>query len=258
MSRLPAIRHKTEGPQPTLAPWAVCLPSAQIVSAGSLRLMPGIEVCAVGESVWLRGGHGGKDLERRLRGLPGARRFRVLDDGQLVAAGRRIPQGRIPDGPWIPLVRWLGIETPEACRAAGLAEPIRLELRRSVDVVEPSVLLASMDGWLACADTCARVRLDRWRFAVSRDGQVVVHGHPLPSLPGLRLVDYDGIAVPAGWYWSPAVEPAVVRQRWGLEPGDLGLWQTARTWQRIAAGDFVQATRAAIRASAEGFRRDRS
>ncbi len=240
-------------PEKMARPWAVCLPPTQIGSAGSLRLLPGIEVCASAECVWLRGRQWEKDLDRRLRGLPGAQRFAVLADGQLLAAGRRVPQGRIPDGPWSPLVRWLDVEAPEACRAAQLPQPIPLELRRSAHMGEPSVLLTSMECWATCAEECPQVRLDRWRFAVSGDGRVAIEGRPLPSLPGGRFVDYDGIAVAAGWFWTPAVEPAVVRERFGLEVADRAVWHADGTWERIAAGHFVRATRAAIRASAEGL-----
>lgn len=238
-------------------PWTVCLPSAQIASVGSLRLLPGVEVHASGEWVWLRGRQLEEGLDRRLRSVPGAKRFRILADGQLLAAGHRVPQGQLPDGPWVPLARWMGIEAPEACRAAQLPQPITLELRRSSRVVEPSVLLTSMESWLSCADDCPQVRLDRWRFAVCSEGRVAIEGRPLPSLPGRRLVNYEGIAVPAGWYWSPAVEPAIVRERFGLEGDDLALWLTAGSWERIVASDFVRATRAAIRASAEGFQHGR-
>ena len=238
-------------------PWAVCLPSAQVATAGGLRLLPGIEVHASGEWVWLRGRHWKEDLDRRLRSLPGAKRFRVLADGQLLPTGHRVPQGRIPDGPWVPLARWMGIEAPEASRAAKLPPPIPLDLRRSSRVTEPSVLLTSMASWLPCAHACPQVRLDRWRFAVCADGRVAIEGRPLPSLPGRRLVDYDGIVVPAGWYWSPAVEPAIIRERLGLEVGDMAFWHPDGTWERIAAGHFVRATRAAVRASAEGFQHGR-
>ena len=83
---------------------------------------------------------------------------------------------------------------------------------------------------------------------------MIVRGEPLPPLPGQRWVDREGIAVPAGWRWSPPVEAAIVRAVFGLEPGDFALWQTDGTWQRIRAADFTPASRAAVRASAEGFR----
>ena len=94
-----------------------------------------------------------------------------------------------------------------------------------------------------------QVRLDRWRFAVAADGRVAVHGQPLPPLPGRRWVEQEGIAVPAGWTWTPAVEAALLRQVFGLAEGDVALWDVDGAWERIAADEFVRATRAAVRAT---------
>ena len=89
---------------------------------------------------------------------------------------------------------------------------------------------------------------------MASDGRVAVCGQPLPPLPGQRWVEREGIAVPAGWHWSPPVEATVVRAVFGLQAGDFALWQTDGTWQRIRAADFLPAGRAAVRASAEGLR----
>jgi hypothetical protein len=234
----------------------VCLAAAQIATAGGLRLVPGIDVCEAADGIWLRGERFATGLEKRLRSVPGARRFRVLADGQLVAAGTRVPQGWLPEGPWVSLARWLGITIPQPGTAAHLGRTIALELCRVADFQEPSVLLTTIKHWETCADDCPQVRLDRWRFAVAGDGRVLVQGQPLPSLPGQRMVEHEGIAVPVGWFWAPPVDPAVVRALFRLESGDLAVWHSDESWQRISAGDFVRASRAAIRASAKGLRSD--
>ena len=108
-------------------------------------------------------------------------------------------------------------------------------LVRSSRPEKASVLLTSIDRWEAYAVQAPQVRLDRWQFAVAEDGRVLVRGGPLPPLPGGRWVDRKGIAVPAGWQWSPPVEASTVRTVFSLEPGDLALWQPDGTWQRIRA-----------------------
>jgi hypothetical protein len=160
-------------------------------------------------------------------------------------------------GPWEPLARWLGVAIPSPCAAGRPGQAVAIQLHRCFDFQEPSILLTTMEPWATCADDCPQVRLDRWRFAVAADGRVLVQGLPLPSLPGQRLVEREGIAVPAGWSWSPPVEPAVVRELFRLDSGSLAIWHVDGSWERIASGDFVRATRAAIRASAEGLSHDR-
>ncbi|HVW35796.1 MAG TPA: hypothetical protein VHB99_00775, partial [Pirellulales bacterium] len=78
---------------------------------------------------------------------------------------------------------------------------------------------------------------------------------PLAPLGGVQYVEESGIAVPAGWHWSPAVEAAVVRAALGLEPGDSALWFADGSWQKIAADDWVRATRSAARFSLQEQRR---
>ena len=178
----------------------------------------------------------------------------MLPDGQLQPVASRLPNNRLPGGPWVSLPEWLALELPPAGLAGRSEQRTPMVLVRSSRPEKASVLLTSIDRWEAYAVQAPQVRLDRWQFAVAEDGRVLVRGGPLPPLPGGRWVDRKGIAVPAGWQWSPPVEASIVRTVFGLEPGDLALWQPDGTWQRIRAADFTPASRAAVRATSEGFR----
>ena len=237
----------------TARPWAICLGKADLAAVARLRQMAAIEVCELPEQVWLRGPALDAKLHRRLAAMPGARRFFVLPDGQLQPVASRLPQNRLPNGPWMPLATRLTLGLPPASLAGRSEERVPLTLVRSARPAVASVLLTHIDRWAAYAITAPRVRLDRWQFAATADGRVIVRGTPLPPLPGERWVECEGIATPAGWRWSPAVEAAIVRAVFGLQPGDLALWQTDGTWQRVRAADFTAASRAAVRATAEGL-----
>ncbi len=245
--------------------WAICLARRDAAAAGRLRQVAGAEVCELPEAVWLRGPQADDELQRRLAAVAGARRFSVLADGQLLPVGARVPQGRLPPGPWTVLAQWIGIEPPPAVLAGKGGEQVTLALVRSDCVQEASLLLTRLELWAAYALEAPQVRLDRWRFAVAADGRVVVHdqhqsrqveslprqvenlSYGLPPLPGQRWVEQEGIAVPAGWTWTPAVEAALVRQIFGLAAGDVALWHADGAWERIAAEEFVRVTRAAVR-----------
>jgi hypothetical protein len=229
------------------SPWAVCLASADLAAAGRLRLVAGIEVCRVGQEVWLRGQQLDEALERHLRAVPGARRFWVLPDRQIRSPMSRVPKGWLPEGPWAPLARWMGAEFPQSGPAGKSDQRVPLTLVRSTVPEEPGILLVEVPQWAAYAAEAPEVRLQRWTFALAADGRVAVRGQPLPPLRGERFIEYEGIAVPAGWTWSPPVEPAVVRELLTLEPGDVALWRTDGSWERIATADFVRASRAAAR-----------
>jgi hypothetical protein len=240
--------------------WAMRLDRRDVAAAGRLRLVADVEVCEQPNAVWLRGPQAGDELHWQLAAVAGARRFSVLTDGQLLPCGARVPQGWLPQGPWTALGQWMGLEPPPAQFAGRDDSTLSLALVRSDRMEEASLLLVRFDLWAAYVIDAPQIRLDCWRFAVADDGRVAVRGqsqsrqvanlsHALPPLPGERWVEREGIAVPAGWTWMPAVEAALLRQVFGLAEGDVALWHVDGAWEKIAAEEFVRATRAAVRAT---------
>src|SRR2546421_514203 len=104
--------------QPMKGCWAVCLPWESVGYLGRLRLIAHLTICEYGENVWLQGEAVDETLDTALRELPGAQRFTVLPDRQLLAVGHRVPQGYLPDAGWQPLAEWLTV-TLEPASLAG-------------------------------------------------------------------------------------------------------------------------------------------
>jgi hypothetical protein len=231
--------------------WAVCLPRESVASLGRLRLVPRLSVCVEGEEVWLQGETTEETLEKALRGLPGARRFSIFPDRQLLAAGTRVPNGYLSEGPWQPLAKWLGVTLDAAALAGKIGESVAVRLVRSTSSREANVLVTTLATWKGYGGSAPQVRLERWSFAVSDSGDVVVRGTPLPPLPGQPYVEREGIAVPAGWEWRPPVDAVVLRDVLGLTASDLALLHPDEAWDRVPAGAFVLAARSAIRLSGE-------
>lgn len=233
------------------ARFAISLPRTEAARLGPLRLWSEFEVCETREAIWLRAARLDDEQWDFCRRLPGAGRYEVLADGQLLPAGALVPRGNLPEGTWAPLVEWLQLELPAA--TASLATPPRIALRLT-PAHEPraaSWLLTSLAEWCAYVETAPQARLARWAFAADATGRVVVRGAPLPPLRGVHYVEESGIAVPAGWHWAPAVEAAVVRDVLGLEQGDSALWFADGSWDKIAMGDWIRATRSAARLTLE-------
>jgi hypothetical protein len=240
--------------------WAVMLPDDAAPHLGTLRLLPGLEVCQQPEAIWLRG-ENLEAVDTRLRGLPGARRYRRLADGQLVALEQRVPSARLPQGEWRPLAEWLRCVLPDAVWPGSRPARAQVRLVRSSSPAEANLLVLALDDWQAYAETAPQVRLERLSFALGAGRRVLVRGTPLPPLAGQRFVERAGIAVPAGWQWEPAVEAEVLRA--ALAPdavapgsvagqGSLVLFTSPECdFERIPAEAFVRATRSAVRLSVE-------
>lgn len=233
------------------ARFALSLPAAQAACLGPLRRWSAFEICEAGAALWLRAARLGDEQWDFCRRLPGAERYEVLEDGQLLPVGARVPRGFLSEGPWEALSGWLRLAAPPAETALAACPRTSLRLVRSSQLRPASWLLASLAEWSEYVETAPQVRLARWSFAADARGRALIRGAPLPPVRGVQYVEDSGIAAPAGWHWSPPVEPAIVRRALGLEQGDSVLWFADGSWQKIVSGDWVQATRSAARLTVE-------
>lgn len=231
------------------------LPMAEIRALGPLRRWADVESLEAGPLVWLRASSLAEDEWELVRRLPGADRFTVIDDGRLTRVGCLVPCSRMPSGAWQPLKHWLRVELPASAEPSPDAPAATLRLIRSTEEREAGWLQTTLEAWTTYAVAAPQVRLQRWLFVVDGRGVVVVRGSPLPTLPGLRLVDHGGIAVPAGWIWTPRLPADVVRDAFGLGAGETLLWTADGACRRIAPDDWVQATRSAVRLTAAAVQR---
>src|SRR5262249_36770631 len=157
------------------------------------------------------------------------------------------PVGTLPNGPWQPLPRWLCGALEPAALPGRIEASIRFQMVPSTSEREANVLLVSLERLAEYAANAPLVRLQRWRSAVSSLGEAVVQGAPLPPLSGQVYCGQEGVAVQAGWTWTPHIEPNVLRKVLGLAADDLALLHADGTWEHIKASDFTALTRSAIR-----------
>jgi hypothetical protein len=233
--------------------WAASAPIQAAPALARLELMEDAAVCVVGERVWLRGSAWSESLDRMLRSIMGCERFMVTAGDAIVPIGKRLSCGELPAEAWIPLSKWTKLTIPPRMFVASPPTSARLSLVRSDQEREANLLRTTLAAWMAYAASAPQVRLKRWTFAVSADRFGLIQGLPLPPLPGLRYAITDGVAVPAGWTWRPALDAAVLRQWLGLERGELALLAPDGTCEKLSADAFVAATRSAVRFTAEAL-----
>lgn len=222
---------------------------AAVESLGQLRLLDGTQVCQPGESLWVSGPQLDEDLTAVLQSLPCADRFVVSEDGTLTKFDERTPSGTIPDVEWTSLPEFIEPELPVAGLSLARIPRVPITLVRATgqQPLEPAALLVSVKEAAEWAATAPQLRLDPLTFAASSDGQILFKGEPLPSVPGTRLTEHDGVLVPAGWTWSPAIDTSSLREALEVAAEELVLLTQDEEAQRISQGDFVQASRMALR-----------
>ena len=239
--------------------WVIELDAADSAACGPLRHAEGVEAAVVAGRLWLRGVDADEALRSKLRCLPALGRYVVDANGTLAVEGERLPCGRLPDARWLPLHAWSPLELPVVRRVDGEARAMHrlpLSMIRGGDPTDAGLLLLEASAWAAHAARSPAIRLARWSFAASAKGDVMVRGRPLPSLPGRRFVEEAGVAIEAGWTWTPRVEPEVLRALVGVEQGDLVVLErdagsvgdaAAMRVTIVPESAFVKATRSAAR-----------
>jgi len=232
----------------TLA-WALVLPATHTAALARLRLSEGVEIAAEGDRLWLRGRSCPPELAALLVALPTERRYEWLDGDTLRPLGSRLVTARLPAIAWQTLRLWLPVALPSPVRAALSVPRAALRLVATTQTGAVNARLTRAEPWARWAEEAPQVRLKPLRFAADQSGRVLVLGSPPPSVPGRPLVECEGVLVPAGCAWTPAVSPRVVRHAFGAGPGTL-LWWDETGGQLLGQELFVPASRAGARAVA--------
>ncbi|HEX5219616.1 MAG TPA: hypothetical protein VFZ59_08615 [Verrucomicrobiae bacterium] len=233
--------------------WAIRLSREDAAALSALRQTAGVEVAEAGNDLWIRGKPTDEALDVALSSLPAVARHEWLAANALRRVDQRVPCGTLPQLRWQPLNSWLQAGLPPAALPGNEPKPTALRLERSFDEREPELLLTTLGSFKGFVMSAAQVRLDRLQFAAAADGRLLVRGKPLPPLPGRRFALYQGVAVPAGFTWKPAVSEDVLACRFGVTGDALMLWNEDGTVVRLHGEQFVPASRSAVRATEQGM-----
>ena len=220
-----------------------------------VREIPGLEVAFSKKAVWLRDQSGEDSSGQRLRALRHEAVYQTGEGGWLIPLGSRLPTARLPEElRWQSLKGWLEVRFPTAALPGVLEEADRVPLELQRDVarsVEPNLLLAQLSELEAYVARAAAVRLKALSFAASGDGEVLVRGGPLPSIPGVYFRLEEGLAVPLGYRLSLPVGGEVVCRALGLNDGEFAVMCEDQSIARVRDHDFLELTRSSVRHTVE-------
>lgn len=239
------------------ARWAVTIPLGQSLSAGSMRLNDGIEahVDSSSELLWIRGSqklHQDRQLDVQLRVLPEVKRYSVNSAGQLFPHGRRLPNGLLPNGPWRSLDSLLILQPQVAALAGQAPSSIPIRLIRSQTPEPCSLILTKINALVTYAQSAPQCRLLPLQFAMNNQGQALILGQPLPSIPGDLFARNGCVAYPAGFQLTPKLDQTSLQIILCLVPGDLALFSEDGQFQIVPEHQCLPVTRANVIASLRG------
>lgn len=230
--------------------WAIAVAVVDARLLAPLVGLNSVTACIAGEAFWVQGKCQRDEEREAVEEFVSGDKYHVLRDGQLIPWIARVPKGHLPAGPWVPVHQVWKPQFPTAAMAIAHAPRAKIAMVRDEHERPCNLLLTDHHRWTTFVKTCPQVRLAKWSFAASADGRVLIRGTPLPPVPGTRYVEQAGVAVEAGWWWSPDVSPHVVRRALSIPSGAIGLLSADGQLELVPGSEFVTATRTAVAATA--------
>ena len=125
--------------------WAVRIDPTSRSAISTLRGGHKVVVCESDGHLWVSGESDAPSQQADLhqvedpavRALPG-KHYSVMNDGQLLPAGKTVPLGYLPDSTWLPINEWIVAELPVSQWASAKPNPIALTLTRLQSLSQPA------------------------------------------------------------------------------------------------------------------------
>ncbi len=213
---------------------------------GSIRCMTGIQI-AEDDCLYLRGIDDETWNDKRIRQLPALHSYRLDENLCLFPLGGATPVRRLPSLQWQLISDFIVPELPVSPLPGKLPGMISIQLQATENTEEGTALLTTLDRWKQNAETAPAARLKPLQFAVSANGDVLIWGTPLPSLPGREFYQSGNLLLPSGYSFEAPLIAQLIQQKHNGEKEHLFLFTPSGDIHTIALSSFVKATRSAIR-----------
>lgn len=215
-------------------------------SLGAVRCLPGLQVAAGENGIWIKCGGVPAAYHTQLLQLPAQKTYVMDDAGRLFYEGASTPVDVLKGVSWQPINQFIPVEVPVAAMPATLKKQALLKIVPSGNEREADAILTTLATWKQFAVEAPLARLQPLKFAVAEDGAVFVWGRPLPAIPGKPLWLQHNLAIPCGFdvEW-PLLAPSIA-EKMGAKKHVI-LFKEDSTYETIAHEFFVPATRSAVR-----------
>lgn len=230
----------------------IVLSQTDKTALGSVRCLPGLQAADSEGFIWVRGIAVNREIDLRIRQLPGLHTYTLDADDYLFPPKGLTPIGKLQPMTWVPLSTYITVTLPVSALPGKISQQVGVRLVPSQQSLPGNALLTDLTSWKAYGETAPLVRLQQTRFAVSEENKVLIIGEPLPALPGREYVLQDTLLIPCGFEFDPPVISSLIGSQFNPDNDSLLLFDTDSTWQEIPKDAFVQTTRSAIRLTKGG------
>jgi hypothetical protein len=220
---------------------------ADVASLGKVRCTAGLLAAVKDDSIWLRGVMDLPDMDIKIKQLPAKQTFYIDENELLFAPGTVTPVDQMPQLDWQPLNSFLPVEIPVAALPGQVTALAKIQLIPSENSQAGSALLTSLQVWKSYAETAPGSRLQRLRFAVAADNEVLIMGNPLPPLPGKEYWSCNNILLPNGYQFEIPMMANFINEKFNAQHQSVLLFDVDGSWQLIDNNFFVPAKRSAVR-----------
>jgi hypothetical protein len=242
--------------------WITSIPIGQSDCLHTWAHSANVELSLKDDIVWMRGKAESEEalteVDQRLRAIPGAERFQVVDTNLLRPIDSRLPTCAYPDGPWKPAAAMLCVQLPPSGLGSPTPSAVTFRTTRGATVaanstLSPSILECNFAEFSQWAITSSEARLGALAFACNESGRTIVRGNPLPPVAGTRWIEYDHVAVRVGHSWQPPVSVQTLNQALETSSNAIHFLEADGRVRVLSHSVFVMAMRSSVRLTAHSI-----
>ncbi len=214
---------------------------------GDVRCFPGLRVAVAGDRIWIRGIPASENIDLKIRQLPAVITYFLDHDDRLFPCDRVTPTEKLPQAIWIPLQEFITVHLPVSNMPGEINQKAYARLATSGNLQTGNALLTTLTQWKKFAETAAEIRLEKIRFAVSENDDVLLLGNPLPPVSGKEYYLRDLNLLPCGYDFDPQVISSLLSKKLNPYQDALLLFAPDGSWEKIPVKNFMTGKRSAVR-----------
>jgi hypothetical protein len=212
---------------------------------GSVRTIPYLKAAFHKEQIWICGIR--ENEKNNTNKLPSIANYTIDKEGNLFPIGKLTPVGKIPKLSWLPISTFIPVVAPTSAFPGKTEQKHKIKLISTIEAKPGNALLTELSIWKNYAEAASEVRLNKLRFAVSANKEVLIIGEPLPSIPGKEYWIKDHILIPSGYDFDIPMISGLLLSKLNPSKDSLLLFEKNGEYQKISTNSFVPSTRSSIR-----------